>query len=226
MNILFLSNDDQLATLLHAGFKTYGWRMLYHNYDSFQQLMQKTRVIQGVIIDEIAIPNTSWIIFMRKKYKNCPIFVLMQAPNRQTTKDYLKIGINEVLTKPMSLSDLSSRMERCMKYYNTNTPQFTPTYKIDNLVLDPNAQIVKRGDTRIHFTEKEYEILLFLMKFAHNYVTSKMLLESIWNNEATIHSVFMYMHKIRNKINTPENKTLIHTVRGRGYILTDERDKY
>ena len=94
-------------------------------------------------------------------------------------------------------------------------------YKVDNLSLDSKKHIVKRGETEIELTRKEFGLLEYLMKNEGIVLTYGMILEHVWDQNADPFSNTITSHigSLRRKIEMKGKKKLIHTVSGRGYKL-------
>jgi two-component system copper resistance phosphate regulon response regulator CusR len=92
---------------------------------------------------------------------------------------------------------------------------------VDDLVLDTVTHRVTRADKEILLSVKEYALLEFLMRNAGSVVTRAMIAEHVWdiNFETFTNVIDVYISYLRNKIDKGQKTKLIHTVRGRGYVL-------
>jgi two-component system OmpR family response regulator len=92
---------------------------------------------------------------------------------------------------------------------------------VDDLVLDPDAHEVRRGDVAIALTPKEFALLQLLMDHAGRVLTRETILEALWDfaYDATSNIVDQYIRYLRNKVDRPFGRASIETVRGVGYRL-------
>ncbi|MNV89355.1 Response regulator MprA [compost metagenome] len=90
-----------------------------------------------------------------------------------------------------------------------------------DLELDVDGRTVTRGGTVIEVTKREFEILQALMENMGRAMTREMLMETIWgyDSEVETKAVDVYISYIRNKIDEPGRPSLIHTLRGLGYVM-------
>jgi DNA-binding response OmpR family regulator len=98
--------------------------------------------------------------------------------------------------------------------------------QIGDLSIDTTSYSVKRGDTPIKLSSKEYSLLEYLCSTRGRIVTKDMIISHVWDEDADIlpNTVEVYVGYLRNKIDRafPRAKPLLHTVRGFGYKLEPE----
>ena len=92
---------------------------------------------------------------------------------------------------------------------------------IEDLCLDPDSRTVKRGSTIVHLRPKEYDLLEFMMRNPNMVLPKHLLLHKVWQirSEAASNRLEVYIRHLREKIDKPFEKKLIHTVHGVGYKL-------
>jgi DNA-binding response OmpR family regulator len=93
---------------------------------------------------------------------------------------------------------------------------------VDDLVLDPAAHTVMRGETSIELTPREFSLLEFLMRRAGDAVSKADILHHVWdaNYDGDANVVEVYVGYLRRKIDAPFGRQSLQTVRGAGYRLT------
>jgi DNA-binding response OmpR family regulator len=98
--------------------------------------------------------------------------------------------------------------------------------QVADLVLDPAAHIVRRGDRRIELTAKEFSLLEYLMRNPNRLVTRQMAEEHLWNYDHVIASnvVDVYIRRLRRKIDDDWDIKLLETLRGSGYRLRPPKE--
>jgi two-component system OmpR family response regulator len=95
---------------------------------------------------------------------------------------------------------------------------------VADLELDLLSRRVTRGGRNIELTAKEFQLLEYLMRRPGQVVTRTMLLEGVWNLhfDPQTNIIDVHMSRLRTAVDKGFDKPLIHTVRGAGYVLTDE----
>jgi DNA-binding response OmpR family regulator len=142
---------------------------------------------------------------------------------KDTTEDKIKgldIGANDYLAKPFSFAELLARIRVQLR----PTHSFSTTLHLNDLELDLLKKSAKRGNDTIILTAKEFALLEFLIKHKNQVVSESLITESLSNmeDESLSNWVNVYIYRLRNKIDKPYNKKLIHTLRGLGYKISDE----
>jgi two-component system, OmpR family, response regulator len=133
----------------------------------------------------------------------------------------LELGADDYLTKPFSFVVLLARIRALLRRGVTPRPA---SLSVDDLVLDPAAHTVMRGEATIELTPREFSLLEFLMRRAGDAVSKADILHHVWdaNHEGDANVVEVYVGYLRRKIDTPFGKQSVQTVRGAGYRLTAE----
>lgn len=135
----------------------------------------------------------------------------------------LDSGANDYLVKPFSFDELSARIRAMIRTAHGNTRS---ELTVGDLTMDCAAQRVTRGGREISLSAKEYALLEYLMQNAEIVLSREKIENHIWNfdYEGGTNVVDVYISYLRRKIDGGQEQKLIHTVRGRGYVLKDGRD--
>jgi len=134
----------------------------------------------------------------------------------------LKAGGDDYLIKPFAPEELIARIEALVRRQNQSQTNNTLIY--EDLELDLINRVAKRAGVPISLVAKEFKLLEYLMRFCGQTLTKKMILESLWNLNFDPSTNFIEVHiaRLRKKVDTPNLKPLIHTVRGVGYTLSSK----
>ncbi len=220
MRILVIEDEKKVAGFLKNGLKEEG----YEVDDAFDGQAGFDLAIQNeydMIILDLMLPGLDGITLCKKlkeQGNNTPILMLTA---REAVKDRvigLDAGADDYMTKPFAFEELLARV-RVILRKRPVTQELK--LEIGDLVLDLITHKVKRGGDDIELTTKEYALLEFLMRNAGNIVTRTMIAEHVWdiNFETFTNVIDVYINYLRNKIDRDHDEKLIHTVRGRGYVL-------
>ena len=102
-------------------------------------------------------------------------------------------------------------------------PSEETTYRVGDLELDRLSHQVKRGTTEITLQPREFRLLEYLMKHAGQVVTRTMLLENVWDYhfDPQTNVIDVHISRLRSKIDKGQDRPLLHTIRGAGYMIRD-----
>jgi two-component system OmpR family response regulator/two-component system copper resistance phosphate regulon response regulator CusR len=130
----------------------------------------------------------------------------------------LKGGADDYLVKPFAFPELIARLEAIVRRSGDKP---STTLCAGPLTLDLTNRRVTRGGSEIILTPTEFSLLEFLMRYAGQVVTRKMLCEHLWESdwEGVTNVVEVHINRLRGKIDRGYDEPLIQTVRGRGYVL-------
>lgn len=133
----------------------------------------------------------------------------------------LDSGANDYLVKPFSFEELSARLRAMTR---TSFGITSNVLRVADLSMDCNAHTVTRGATEIHLSAKEYAMLEYLMYNQGRVLSREMIEDHVWNfdYEGGTNVVDVYISYLRKKIDDGHGKKLIHTVRGRGFVLKED----
>ncbi|MCM1256223.1 MAG: response regulator transcription factor [Roseburia sp.] len=157
---------------------------------------------------------------LRDAGKTTPVLFLTAKDSVSDRVKGLDSGANDYLVKPFSFEELSARLRAMMR---TSFGTASNILSLADLTLDTASHRVKRDGKEIPLSAKEYELLEYFM-YNQDIVLSREKIENhIWNfdYEGGTNVVDVYVSYLRKKIDTGYEKKLIHTVRGKGYVLRE-----
>lgn len=174
-----------------------------------------------VIILDWDLPAVSGIEVckrFRARGGNTPI-IMLTGHDKVTDKEVgLDSGADDYLTKPFHVKELSARIRALMRRPSAVTG---PTLKIADIELDPQAHKATRAGAALDLLPKEFALLEFFMRHPNQLFSPEALLDRVWHSdsESTIETVYTYIKRLRQKIDTDKKNSLIKTVYGLGYRL-------
>ncbi len=176
-----------------------------------------------VLILDIMMPKQdgfSVLKTIRANGVNTPVIFLTARDAVADRVKGLDLGANDYLVKPFSFEELMARI-RVMTRINSG--KSTSILTVADLSVDVSAHIVKRGETVINLSAKEYAILKYMMYNVGIVLSREKIENHIWNYdyEGGTNVVDVYIRYLRKKIDSDYDIKLIHTVRGSGYVLRE-----
>ena len=168
------------------------------------------------------LPNRdglSLIATLRTGDDHTPALVLSALGNVDDRVTGLRAGGDDYLTKPYAFAELLARTEALARRQQPMAAE--TTLSVGDLVLDRLTHKVRRGDQPILLQPREFSLLEFLMRHAGQVVTRTMLLEGVWNYhfDPQTNVIDVHISRLRGKIDKEFDTTLLHTVRGAGYMI-------
>ncbi|HTT43454.1 MAG TPA: response regulator transcription factor [Steroidobacteraceae bacterium] len=221
MHVLLIEDDTEAARFLVNGLRDSGYT-LEHAADGRAGLAQALSGRYDLVITDRMLPHVdglSVIEAMRARHIATPVLVLSALGGVDDRIRGLKAGGDDYLTKPFAFAELLARMEALLRRH-PSAPEAT-RLKVEDLELDLLGRRVTRAGREVELTARELKLLEYLMRRAGQVVTRTMLLEGVWDLHFDPQSNLIDVHisRLRQAIDRGAERALIHTVRGRGYLL-------
>jgi DNA-binding response OmpR family regulator len=176
-----------------------------------------------LLILDLNLPGMDGLEICRRLRDDKVKTPILMLTARDTLADKVKglnLGADDYLIKPFAFEELLARIRSLLRRDST---QVQSLLTVDDLTLDPEGHTVKRGETNIDVSYKEYSLLEYLMRHSGQVVKKQDLLEHVWGGEVDPFSnvVDVYIGYVRNKIDKafPDKKPLLRTLKGLGYRI-------
>lgn len=226
MRILVVEDEHKIANSVKRGLEMEGFAVdvAYDGEDGYD--LAETEEYAAIILD-IMLPKMDGITVCKKlrtKSIHSPILMLTARGELEDKVSGLDSGADDYLVKPFAFAELVARIKAL-----TRRPQnsYQDILKVESLTLNTTSYEVKRNDTPISLTKREYSLLEFLMRHTDKVLTKDQIIGNVWNYDADVlaNTVEVYVGYLRNKIDKPfpNFPALIHTVRGFGYKIGVEK---
>jgi DNA-binding response OmpR family regulator len=187
--------------------------------------LAKTYEYDIIILDLMlpALPGTELLRQLRRTNSKVPVLVLTARDAVQDKVANFEAGADDYLTKPFAFAELLVRVKALLRRGPVNR---SSVIRLDNLELDRLSQQVRRAGRRIDLTSKEYSLLEYMMSNAGRVLSRTMIIEHVWDKsfDGITNIVDVYVRHLRNKVDEPHDRKLIRTVRGVGYVISDQAE--
>lgn len=158
---------------------------------------------------------------LREEGINTPVLILSALDKVDERVKGLRSGGDDYLTKPFAFSELLARIEVLKRRLAPEQEDIDLT--VGDLVIERLTQQVSRAGTPIQLVPREYRLLEFLMRHKDKVVTRTMLLENVWDYDFDpgTNVIDVHMSRLRSKIDKDFDRSLLQTIRGAGYKISD-----
>jgi len=227
VRILLVEDDEKVASFVIKGFREAGIQIEHVQSAEEAYGLALFDSFEAIVLD-IMLPGMDGLTLLeRLRGGGCktPILILSAKHSVDDRITGLHKGGDDYLTKPFSFSELLARIQALVRRAEGLT-QSPSHLQVGDLRLDLLAREAFRGDTRIPLQTKEFELLEFLMRRRGMVVSKTMIIENVWNYsfDPQTNIVEVRMSRLRDKVDKPFTKKLIHTIRGAGYVLRSETE--
>lgn len=221
MKILVIEDDVKTSGFLLKALKEAGYTTVHANSGEEGINSVLLSSVDLAIVD-IMLPGADGyfvINHIRNSGLTFPIIVLSARDSVEEKVKALMSGCDLYMSKPFSISELLANVHAQIRRTSMLAEPFSLT--VADLSIDLRARKVQRGGKEIELPPREYALLEYLMRNTGRVVTKSMIIEHVWeyNFDPETSVVETRIHNLRKKIDEPFQKSLIHTVRGIGYVL-------
>ncbi|MDA0323124.1 MAG: heavy metal response regulator transcription factor [Verrucomicrobia bacterium] len=220
MRVLVVEDHRRVANFIVKGLReeSYAVDLADNGQDGFT--MAKTTEYDCVILD-LMLPGMSGLEVLRQlreKGVQTPVIVLTARDAVADKIAGLDSGADDYLTKPFAFDELLARMRALMR---RRMAVLDVKLQIEDLSVDIVTREVRRGDTLIDLTPKEFALLEYLLRNKDRIMTRTSIIEHVWDMhyDSETNVVDVLIRYLRRKIDDDFSPKLIHTVRGVGYVL-------
>lgn len=219
MRVLIIEDEHKIARALRKALEQEGYSVDIAYDGDGAYTMATTESYDLAIIDRV-IPGKydglAIVEEMRKAKIHTPVLLLTTLGTSADKTKGLDSGADDYLVKPFALQELLARARALLR---SPHEQHSVVLTVGDLTLDTLTFSVKRDNKDIHLTSKEFSLLEYLMRHEGRPMSKENIIAHVWDYDADVlhNTVEVYIKYLRNKIDAPFKKPLIHTVRGFGY---------
>jgi two-component system, OmpR family, response regulator MprA len=174
-----------------------------------------------VVVMDVMMPRLDGIETtkaLRQAGNDVPVLVLTARDAVGDRVEGLDAGADDYLTKPFALQELLARLRALLR---RRPPKGAAPLVVGDLMLNPDTHEVTREGRAIELTQREFELLEYLMRNERIVVSRQRLLDEVWGYDpfSVTNTIEVFVSNLRRKLEANDEPRLLHTIRGAGYVL-------
>jgi DNA-binding response OmpR family regulator len=220
--LLVVEDQKKLQKSLQRGLCEEGYEVVPALTGEEGYFRATTEPLDAVILD-LMLPGRSGLEVLRElrgRGFTKPILILTARDAVEDRVAGLDAGADDYLIKPFAFAELVARLRALLRRDLGGRELFL---RVDDLEIDLLARRVVRDGMELDLTRREYELLEYLVRHKNSTVTRDMIARDVWKETsgALTNTIDVYINLVRRKVERPQKRQLIHTVRGVGYAVRD-----
>ena len=226
MKILIVEDDARIGSFLQKGLEEAGYAVQL-TADGFEARDLITTEPWDLFILDVMLPEIDGLQLaqlIRYKKIDTPVLMLSALGEADDKIKALDIGADDYLVKPVHFPELLSRIKALRRRYELHYAN-DQVLECSDLTVNIETNSIQRSGTDIQLSAKEFKLLVYLLENKNKIVTRTQILNTVWNTnmDTFTNVVDVYISYLRNKIDNNFPEKLIKTIKGRGYMITDNK---
>ncbi len=220
MRVLIVEDEASIADFLRRGLAEAGYAVDVAE-DGEEAIIWADAAPYDLVVLDRMLPRRDGLSVCRELRGRGLRMPILMLTARDTVDDRvagLDAGADDYLVKPFAFAEVLARLRALLR---REPLMHAPVLHISDLTIDTATQTVKRDNTPITLTSKEYSLLEYMARHANRVLTRDMIAEHVWDYsfDNITNVIDVHIRALRRKIDEPFDQKLIHTVRGTGYRL-------
>jgi len=217
--VLVVEDDDDIADILRRSLRNEGYEVRT-SADGIEALDVAAGFLPDVVVLDLGLPGLDGVEVCRRLRSDGDVPILMLTARAETEDRVtgLDSGADDYLVKPFERKELLARIRALLR---RRPPRGSASLEVSDLILNPDTREVRRGEREIELTNREFELLEFLMRNERLVVSRERLLDEVWGYDpmAATNTIDVFISNLRRKLEEGGETRLLHTKRGAGYVL-------
>jgi two-component system, OmpR family, response regulator MprA len=217
--VLIVEDDEEIADVLRRSLRNEGYEVRT-SADGVDALDVASGFVPDVVVLDLGLPRMDGIEVCRRLRAegDVPILMLTARAGTEERVEGLDSGADDYLVKPFERSELLARIRALLR---RRPPRGSASLEVGDLTLNPDTREVRRGEREIELTNREFELLEYLMHNERLVISRERLLDEVWGYDpmAATNTIDVFISNLRRKLEAGEETRLLHTKRGAGYVL-------
>ena len=222
MRLLVVEDDRKVAAFIQRGLEEEGYAVdLLH--DGIEAGDQARLIDYDAAVLDLMLPGRSGLQVLRDlraRKSDLPVLFLTAKDSVEDRIAGLDAGADDYMIKPFAVAEVMARLRALLRRGQPREVRL----RVGDLELDLAHHVVTRGGRRLDLRPKEYALLEFLMRNSGRPITRSLIIEHVWDihYDSVSNVVEVHVNSLRKKVDRGFTPMLIHTVRGVGYMISEE----
>jgi DNA-binding response OmpR family regulator len=219
--VLVVEDDEEIADVLRRSLRSEGYEV-QTSADGVEALDMAVGFVPDLVVLDLGLPRLDGVEVCRQLRADGDVPILMLTARAETEDRVagLDSGADDYLVKPFERQELLARIRALLR---RRPPRGSASLSVGDLTLNPDTREVRRGEREIELTNREFELLEFLMRNERLVVSRERLLDEVWGYDPTAatNTIDVFVSNLRRKLEAGGAGRLLHTKRGAGYMLKE-----
>jgi DNA-binding response OmpR family regulator len=219
--VLVVEDDEDIADVLRRSLRNEGYEVRTSS-DGVEALDVAAGFFPDLVVLDLGLPRLDGVEVCRRLRADSDVPILMLTARSETEDRVggLDSGADDYLVKPFERKELLARIRALLR---RRPPRGAASLQVADLTLNPDTREVCRGEREIELTNREFELLEYLMLNQRLVVSRERLLDEVWGYDpmAATNTVDVFISNLRRKLEAGGEPRLLHTKRGAGYVLKE-----
>ena len=217
--VLIVEDDVDIADVLRRSLRNEGYEVKT-SADGIEALDIAAGFVPDLVVLDLGLPGMDGVEVCRRLRSDGDVPILMLTARAETEDRVtgLDSGADDYLVKPFERQELLARIRALLR---RRPPRGSASLEVGDLTLNPDTREVRRGEREVELTNREFELLEFLMRNERLVVSRERLLDEVWGYDpmAATNTIDVFISNLRRKLEEGGESRLLHTKRGAGYVL-------
>ena len=220
VRVLVVEDDEDIAQVLQRSLRMEGYEVRLA-FDGEAGLSEAKDFLPDLVVLDLGLPRLDGLEVARRLREgedDVPILILTARDALESRVEGLDMGADDYLVKPFERQELLARLRALLR---RRPPKGMAPLRVGDLVLNPDTHEVRRGERSIDLTQREFELLEYLMRNERLVISRQKLLDEVWGYDpfSITNTIEVFVSNLRRKLEAGGEPRILHTVRGAGYVL-------
>src|ERR1700710_1621213 len=217
--VLVVEDDADIADVLRRSLRNEGYEVRT-SADGVEALDMAVGFVPDLVVLDLGLPGLDGIEVCRRLRQEGDVPILMLTARAETEDRVggLDSGADDYLVKPFERQELLARIRALLR---RRPPRGSAPLRVGDLTLNPDTHEVQRAARAVELTQREFELLEYMMRNERIVLSRQRLLDEVWGYDpfSTTNTIEVFVSNLRRKLEAGGEPRLLHTIRGAGYVL-------
>src|ERR671932_488029 len=217
--VLVVEDDLDIAGVLRRSLDKEGYEVRVAD-DGEDALDQAAVFEPDAVVLDLGLPKLDGVEVCRqlRAKGDVPILMLTARDGLDARVEGLDSGADDYLVKPFERQELLARLRALLR---RRPPRGSAPLTVGDLSLNPDTHEVTRGDRAVDLTQREFELLEYLMRNERLVISRQRLLDDVWGYDpfSTTNTIEVFVSNLRRKLEAGGEPRPLHTIRGAGDVV-------